>query len=131
MTGVVIGPGSSWAVALPGPEGLPAVFGPALASDAGLSWEEAAPWLAVFAPSDGCLVMAIAVSAIEPLPAFHARVAGALGAQAQSSGLLPPVWERRRREARGNGVGIDPGGWKRLEAWARRLGVEMPEPVSG
>jgi LDH2 family malate/lactate/ureidoglycolate dehydrogenase len=145
MAAIVLGPGPSWAVALPAEGGLPAVFDVALAAAPGAGSKPnrpkaaaearaaldglVAPWAAVLAPDGGWLVAAVAVTAMEPLSAFHERVADALDGLDESAGrLLPAAWEARRREAREHGVSVEPAAWRALVRWADRLGVEPPAP---
>jgi LDH2 family malate/lactate/ureidoglycolate dehydrogenase len=136
---LIAGPDASWAVALPSPEGLPAVFdttlasGPAPAPMSHHAELEAfvTPWASVLAPRESWLILAISVPAFESLSTFHSRVAAAIENLAEGSGrLLPAAWEARRHEARSSGVVITPEGWKPLKRWAERLGVELPNPSS-
>jgi len=126
----IAGPGPSWTVAVPMPEGLPAVYDSALdGPDAGVPdwlgpWS---PWTAALAGSDGWAILALAVAALEPLTTFQDRVAAALGGSAEGPGRLSPVpWDGRRRAARERGVSLDDVATKRLHAWADRLGVPWP-----
>ena len=136
---VVLGPGPSIALALPAPEGLPVVFDSALASDgpdgaSPISPPEAltalaAPWSALV-PEEGWLVVAVAVTAMEPLGTFHERVADAIRGLEESPGrLLPKPWDARRAEARRVGVPLDASTLASLRDRAERLGVEMPRPL--
>lgn len=134
---VVLGPGPSVALALPAPEGLPVVFDSALAGEGAslgsISPPEAltalvAPWSALV-PEEGWLIVAVAVTAMEPLATFHERVADAIRGLDESPGrLLPGPWEARRAEARRLGVALDPSTFDTLRDRAGRLGVEMPRP---
>lgn len=150
VVATVLGPGPSWAVALPGEGGLPAVFDPALAVEAEPGGKPGrgkgtasvaprqiveamiAPWAAVLAPGDGWLVAAVSVTAMEPLAAFHARLADALRGLDEAGGrLLPGPWEARRRDARERGVAVPPAAWNGLARRAERFGVEPPAPLRG
>ena len=132
--GLILGPNLTWSIALPSPEGLPAVFDSALGSSATgrevLS--QIAPWDSILAPHEGWMVLAIAVSSIEPLNAFHGRVATAVAGITETPGqLLPAIWNERRHDARTRGIPIAPAGWASLNSWAERLGIKPPSPVQG
>lgn len=139
--GLVLGPGTSWSLALPTEGGLPVVFDPALTAIDGpksrqgrdLSAPSAvlgiplASWLA---PAGGCLVAALSIPALEAFSVFHERLAAALGAMREESGrLLPGPWEGRRRAAQSDGVPVEPALWASLSDLASRLSVVLPEPL--
>jgi LDH2 family malate/lactate/ureidoglycolate dehydrogenase len=142
---VLVGPGHSWAAALPGAGALPTVFDPSLpvregaAPSTSKAGESAGPstavgeplaglWARLLAGERGWIVAAYTVTAQEPLVAFQQRVAGAVGGLEGRDGLLLPAsWEARRVEARERGVAIAATAWKALGKWAGRLGVTPPE----
>jgi len=142
VAALVLGPDARWAVALPSDAGLPAVFDPALAGDepvkagrgraaAGRQAVDAliGPWAAALAPGRGWLVAAVSGTAMGPLSAFHAQVAGALqGVEDGGGRLLPGPWETRRREARERGVTVNEAAWTALATRAETLGVKPPAP---
>ena len=126
----VLGPGPAWAIALPSPAGLPLVADSALAGDAPIP-AELAPW-ALLAPAGDRLIVTLSVRAIEPLAAFHERIAAAARSLAGSPGrLVPEAWEARRREIRERGVPIAGGPLAELLGRAEALGLAPPEPVPG
>lgn len=128
----VVGPGPLWTVAMPMPEGPPALFDSALSADstppANLGvW---AAWASAIAGEDGWAILALAVPALEPLSGFHERVAASLkGAEEGEGCLLPGPWDARRREARERGVAIDDAAWAGLRARAERIGLACPSPI--
>jgi LDH2 family malate/lactate/ureidoglycolate dehydrogenase len=131
---VLVGPGQSWAAALPGAGALPTVFDPSLLVRDGNAPSPtggeplAGLWARLLAGEKGWLVAAYTVTAQESLVAFQQRVAGAVGGLEGRDGLLLPAsWEARRAEAREHGVPIAPTAWKALGKWAGRLGVTPPE----
>lgn len=130
--GVVVGHDSSWALALPAPEGLPAVFDSALGGPARPPVPDHwIPWAAALTPEGGWLVGAIAVAALEPLGTFHERVGDWLKGHTETPGaLLPAAWETRRREAREHGVEIPEAVWDALRTWSERHQVAPPDPVT-
>jgi LDH2 family malate/lactate/ureidoglycolate dehydrogenase len=132
FVGLVVGPGPSWALALPAEGGLPAVFDPSLSgAPAAPPWQDlAGPWSRVLAPGPGCLVAALAVTAMEALTTFHERLADALRGLEEAGGrLLPAPWEARRRAAQQHGLGVDPAAWAALREWSARLAVAPPPPL--
>ena len=126
----VAGPGPSWALALPMPEGLPAVYDSALDDSAEApAWLGGwSPWIGALAGADGWAILALAVAAIEPLTTFQDRVAASFAGKAdEGPGRLSPVpWDARRKLAREKGVGLDEAASAGLRAWADRLGVPWP-----
>jgi LDH2 family malate/lactate/ureidoglycolate dehydrogenase len=79
----------------------------------------------------GWLVAAVSVPALAPLATDHQRLTAAVGSgMSPAPGrLLPETWESRRRQVRQNGVVIEAPAWKSLTHWARRLSVDVPDPV--
>jgi len=126
----VLGPGAAWAIALPTPAGLPLVVDSALGGDPAIP-AELAPW-ALLVPGGDRLIVTLSIRAIEPLAAFHERIAAAARAPAGSTGRLDPeAWDARRRAVREQGVAIDPGAMAGLLGRAEALGLAPPEPVPG
>jgi LDH2 family malate/lactate/ureidoglycolate dehydrogenase len=132
QVGLVLGPGPRQALALPTAEGLPVVFDSALAEGSeflnpavsGLI----APW-GLLVSEGQIAVVAVAVTALEPLATFHERIGISLGGLGDAPGLLRPgPWEGRRREARERGVSLDVEALAELRRWADRLGIEPPAP---
>jgi LDH2 family malate/lactate/ureidoglycolate dehydrogenase len=130
--GYILGPGPSWTLALPSAEGLPAVFDTALAGNspleppAGALKSLVAPW-ALMTADEGWLVVAVAVTALEPLATFHERVRSALKSSGGAPGqLLPGPWEERRSAAREHGLAIDRAAMEKLTSCAERLGIALP-----
>ena len=158
MAGLVVGPNHLWSMGLPSDAGLPVVVdsGLAAATSAGKSGRGRSPDEAlkpapsrrtgtspaidlldglrlateVLIPAGGWLVAAVSVAAVEPLSAFHQRVASARYGLDEAPGrLLPDAWESHRRTARADGVAIASPAWKSLNQWAQRLAVEVPGPL--
>jgi LDH2 family malate/lactate/ureidoglycolate dehydrogenase len=158
MAGLVLGPNRLWSMGLPSEAGLPVVVDSGLAaatspakpgvsrtpadSPKATSSRRQGPIAAidlfdalrlgteVLIPAGGWLVAAVSVAAVEPLAAFHQRVAAAWFERDEAPGrLLPHAWEAHRREARTRGIAIAPPAWKSLNEWARRLTVEVPDPL--
>jgi LDH2 family malate/lactate/ureidoglycolate dehydrogenase len=127
---LALGPGPNWALALPTADGLPLVLDAALGPASPAVWEElAAPW-AVLVPEGGWLIVALAVTALEPLATFHERVQAALARLNPAPGrLLPGPWHAARSAARAQGIAIDSAAWAELVRWANRLGVTPPEQL--
>ena len=131
VSALILGPGSSWSVALPAREGLPAVFDPSIGDREGGRDFDAlvAPWASVLTHEGGWLVAAISVTAMEPLATFHERVAEAIQSLDGSAGrLLPGSWDRHRREVREHGVAVEPAAWEALVRRAERQGIAPPAP---
>ncbi len=128
MAAMAIGPAGSRALAIPTANGLPAVFDSSLAPAAKASL----PALdGLLVPEGEWLIQVVAVGAVEPLASLQERVTSALGptgfAAGSSPGLLrPDLWEGQRREAREQGVVLDPKAVKALRRWASKLGVALP-----
>jgi LDH2 family malate/lactate/ureidoglycolate dehydrogenase len=130
--GFILGPGPSWSLALPSADGLPAVFDSVLAGASGSNAPPSeissllAPWT-VMTADEGWLVLAVAVTALEPLATFHERVKAALRHRAEAPGqLLPGPWEERRSIAREHGLAVDRTAMTELARCAERLGVAPP-----
>lgn len=146
MAALVLGPGPSIALALPGEGGLPAVFDPALApapapggkatrnkmgTPAESLRDRIGPWVSALIPEGGWLVVAASVPAVESLSSFHERLAEVVKGLDESDGrLLPAPWEARRLDVQSHGIPVDPQSWKALTAWAERFGVAPPEPMN-
>jgi LDH2 family malate/lactate/ureidoglycolate dehydrogenase len=139
---LIAGPGPSMAVGVPMPEGLPALYDSALELTTGAGEpstpvvaggiEALAPWIDAIAGSvDGWSILALSVSAMEPLASFHRRVAGSIRGRAGSGYLTPGPWEARRREVREGGVTLVDGLADRLRTWAERLDIPWPSPMVG
>jgi LDH2 family malate/lactate/ureidoglycolate dehydrogenase len=158
MAGLVLGPNRLWSMGLPSEVGLPVVVDSGLAIAAagtgkpgGVRTPADSPKPAasrrtgsapaidlldglrlgteVLIPAGGWLVAAVSVAAIEPLAAFHQRVAAWDGLEEAPGRLLPDAWDARRREARARGIAIPLPAWKSLNQWAQRLAVEVPGPL--
>lgn len=142
---MLVGPRPSWALALPTGLGLPVVFDTdldaarsttatasastsrrAAKAAAQPSWMDLlGPWAGVIAPDDGWLVLVVAITALEPLTTFHERAHSALEHDPSQSGpvLSPGPWDERRRQAREDGIQVDPELRSALNARADRLGI--------
>lgn len=129
MVAAALGPGPSWAVAVPSAGGLPAVADSALAAK---GTPPVPPW-PMLAPEGEWIIQVASVAALEPLTTLQDRVSAGLDAwAADSDGLLrPDRWEARRREAREHGVAVDPKAWKELRRRAEQLGVRAPASSPG
>jgi LDH2 family malate/lactate/ureidoglycolate dehydrogenase len=137
----IVGPGPAWSLAFPSACGLPVVFDSHLALDGASPprrrpeappwWTILAGWVEALAPAGGWLVTAISISAWEPLPSFHERMAEALGDPSRSQpGLLrPDALVARRHEVHKRGVALPEGLASDLTQWAERLGVTPPGPL--
>jgi LDH2 family malate/lactate/ureidoglycolate dehydrogenase len=159
MAGLVLGPNRLWSMGLPSEAGLPVVVdsGLATATPAGKPGGVRTPaespkptasrrtgsasaidlldglrlGTEVLIPAGGWLVAAVSVAAVEPLAAFHQRVAAAwYGLDEAPDRLLPDAWDARRREARVRGIAIALPAWKSLNQWAHRHAVEVPGPLA-
>ena len=136
IAAMIAGPGPSLTVALPMPEGLPAVYDSTMGEGFDPSTAEWlrpwSAWISAFSGGDGWVILALAVSAMEPLTSFHERVGSSFDHAQEGAGLLSPrSWEARRRDAREHGVSIDPDTLQSLRGWASRLGVPWPASVGG
>jgi hypothetical protein len=101
-------------------------LGPGAEAPAALSGL-AAPW-ELLASGGEVVVLAVAVTALEPLATFHERVEEtSKGLKGGPGRLLPEAWEARRREARERGVGLAPAALAPLRRWAERFAVEFPD----
>jgi LDH2 family malate/lactate/ureidoglycolate dehydrogenase len=150
MAGLVVGPNRLWSMGLPSEAGLPVVVDSGMAG-AGKPADSPKPSASrrsgaaaaidlldglrlgteVLIPGGGWLVVAISVAAVEPLSAFHQRVAAACHGLDEAPGrLLPALWDARRREALVHGIAIALPAWKSLSQWAQRLAVEVPGPLA-
>jgi LDH2 family malate/lactate/ureidoglycolate dehydrogenase len=136
IAAMVAGPGPSLSIALPMPEGLPAVYDSTMGKGIDPSTEGLlrpwSPWISALSGGEGWLILALAVSAMEPLTSFHVRVASSFDRAQEGAGLLSPEsWEASRRVAREHGVSIPPDAIESLKGWANRLGVPWPTSVGG
>jgi len=123
---LILGPGPSWTMAVPSPEGLPLIVDSALGAVAGPPPLDLFPWV-LLVPEGGWLVAALAIRALEPLGTFHERVGAALKALPESPGrLLPASLEARRRAARELGVPIAVA--PMAELLGRAEGLAIPPP---
>jgi LDH2 family malate/lactate/ureidoglycolate dehydrogenase len=136
---MIAGPSPSLAMALPTPEGLPAVFDSDLEREGGASPAPPEEWLSTFGPwistvagEEGWLILAFSVPAMESLSAFHERASRATCASADGRGpLAPETLASRRREAREHGVQVAPASMARLKEWAGRANVAWPAGSGG
>lgn len=90
-------------------------------------------WLGteVLVPAGNWLVAAVAIPALESFASFDERLAAAAAGMSPAPGrLLPGAWEARRQEVRRNGVVVEAAAWKSLAHWARRLSIDLPEPLA-
>ena len=101
--GVALGPNGAWSMALPSAEGLPVLADRVLGSKPG-DLAAFAPWSAL-SDSDGWIIQAISVPAMEPLGSFHRKVADYLRNTGETI-LRPDRLETLRREAREQGVQV-------------------------
>jgi Malate/L-lactate dehydrogenase len=138
----IAGPGPSIAVGVPMPEGLPALYDSALDVGTGVGEPSSsefpggigamAPWIAGFAGSDdGWSILALSVSAMEPLASFHRRVAASIRGRAGPGYLTPGPWEARRQEVRERGMILDGSFFDGLRPWSERLEIPFPSPLVG
>jgi hypothetical protein len=143
----ILGPGPAWSLAFPSAEGMAAVFDSHLTSDgtgpgpgtarqrqrpeAPPWWSALAGWVEALAPAGGWVVAAVAISAWEPLPSFHKRIAEALGdgSRPQPGLLRPEVLAARRHEVHKHGVALAKALARDLSQWAERLGVTPPSAL--
>ncbi len=127
----VLGPGSSWALALPSSTGLPLVIDPSLRDARQPLPPSVAPW-SILIPDEGWLVVAMAIRALESLNAVHGRVAMALAKAAPDLGPLDPEsWEARRQDILDRGLAPDPRAFAVLVRRASVLGLTIPQPLAG
>ena len=76
------------------------------------------------------LVAAASVPALATLAGDRERLLAVSRGMSPAAGrLLPEAWESRRRQAQRNGIVIEPAAWKSLTHWARRLSVDVPDPL--
>lgn len=90
-------------------------------------------WLGteVLVPEGSWIVAAVSIPALEAFASFDHRLAAVAGGMTPAPGrLLPAAWEARRREARHQGVAVEPAAWKSLVESARRLAVAVPDPLA-
>ena len=139
--GAVLGPGAAQAAAIPSADGVPLVFDSAfegaaedLKSDRddpiGPLRDRLAPW-ALLAGKGEVMVAALAVSAFEPLSAFHERVdEGLRGREAPTGWIFPAASERIRCEAERYGVPLDVGVVDELRRRSAAAGIPFPEPFA-
>lgn len=125
----VLGPSSSWAIALPSPEGLPLVVDPALDGAQAPPPDALAP-LSLLVPDGGWLVAAVTIAALEPLATFHERLAASLPGLERTPGVLrPDRWEAARRQARERGVPLAAGPLAALRRRAKERSIPPPEAI--
>ncbi|WP_435015493.1 Ldh family oxidoreductase [Tundrisphaera sp. TA3] len=130
----IVGPGPTWTVALPMPEGLPALYDSALIPDGGRPADPGIwpAWASAIAGEEGWAILALAVPALESLSSFHERVSASFRGGSGGEGLLlPGPWDDRRREARERGVALDGPALVQLRDRADRLGLAFPLPIRG
>jgi LDH2 family malate/lactate/ureidoglycolate dehydrogenase len=90
-------------------------------------------WLGteILVPEDGWLVAAVSIPALESFATFDERLAAVASGVSPAPGrLLPDAWEARRREVRQKGVVVEAATWKSLAHLARRLSVDVPDPLA-
>ena len=91
-------------------------------------------WLGteVLVPEGGWVVAAISIPAMESFAAFDLRLAAVSSGMTAAPGRLSPdALEARRRQVRQKGIVVDPAVEKALNHWARRLSVDLPDPLTG
>ena len=126
-------------MALPSPEGLPAIYDSELASGAGSAssppggWMEAfSPWVSTLAGGDAWIILALAVPAMESLSTLHERATKMTRSSADRPGTLwPEVLASRRQEVRERGVALDHDSADGLKEWASRTNVPWPAESGG
>jgi LDH2 family malate/lactate/ureidoglycolate dehydrogenase len=131
---IIAGPSPSLAVALPTPEGLPAIFDSELATEAGHSLAPTEGWLGAFAPwistvagGGGWMILALSIPAMESLSAFHERTASTPRPPLElRRALWPEKLAIRRQEAREHGVPLSQTATVELKEWAARANVPWP-----
>ncbi|CAN5893442.1 hypothetical protein BH23PLA1_BH23PLA1_40300 [soil metagenome] len=151
LVGLVLGPGPEQAIALPTAEGLPLVYDSILEVDQGERPEAeanddrepiatdlaglVAPWALLAEPGE-VIVVALAVSALEPLSSFQERVSAACEVRGDrrvgphSSGWLAPrEWEARRRAVREHGLGLPSAVEEALRKRAEAAGLSFPSAL--
>jgi hypothetical protein len=89
-------------------------------------------WLGteVLVPEGNWLVAAVSIPALESFATFNERLSAVADGMASAPGRLSPeVWETRRRGVRQTGLVVESAAWKSLTHWARRLSVDVPDPL--
>jgi LDH2 family malate/lactate/ureidoglycolate dehydrogenase len=85
----------------------------------------------VLVPEGGWLVASVSIPALEAFATFEERLAAvAAGMTAAPGRLLPEAWEASRREVRRAGIAVEATAWKSIAQWARRLAVDLPDPLA-
>jgi LDH2 family malate/lactate/ureidoglycolate dehydrogenase len=132
---LIAGPSPSLTMAIPTPEGLPAIYDSDLGKDAGPpeGWMTAlAPWIPCLAGHEGWMILALSVPAMESLSTFHERAWDLAHPSIDGKGsLLPETLESRQREARERGVPLDPSTVASLKEWAGRANIPWPANPGG
>jgi LDH2 family malate/lactate/ureidoglycolate dehydrogenase len=136
---MIAGPSPSIALALPAPEGLPAIYdsemssGPAKSPSPPEGWLEVfSPWISIVAGDEGWMILALSVSAMESLTTFHERSSKTPRPSTDGRGpLWPDTLASRRQEARERGVPLDPASTAALQEWAGRANVPWPTESGG
>ncbi len=137
---MIAGPSPSLALAMPTPDGLPAIYDSDLGQGNGgdspsppEEWLGAfSPWISTVAGGDGWLILALSVPAMESLSTFHERAAKATRSSIDGRGpLWPETLASRRQEAREHGVPLDPAATATLKEWAGRSNVPWPAESGG
>lgn len=138
---MIAGPSPSLALALPMPEGPPALYDSGLENLVGSGTSPAppegwagvlAPWISTVSGGDGWLILSLSVPAFESLTSFHERAARAPRPPVEGrTTLWPDVQERRRLEARELGVPLDPATIASLKEWAERTNAPWPDECGG
>jgi LDH2 family malate/lactate/ureidoglycolate dehydrogenase len=126
IAAIIAGPGGSLALGMPTSEGLPVVYDSrlgAILNPAELSkaW---APWTSAISGGEGWVILAVSITAFEPLTSFHERVA-----KLELGGLSPQDWAMRRRVARERGIVVEEQALLKLKFRAERLGVAWPTVI--
>ena len=139
---MILGPGPSFALALPTSHGLPMVFDSALdpeptdGRETALAMDEClgpwAPWISSIAGDGGWLIVAFSASSMESLTTFHERVGSSLrGVEGRRGVLRPESWDAGRSEARERGIVLEQATLEGLKGWADRLRVAWPAGMGG
>jgi hypothetical protein len=136
---IIAGPSPSLTLAMPTPDGLPAIYDSELTNEAGFSASPPEGWLGTFAPwistvagDDGWMILAFSVPALESLSTFHERISRTPRSSVDGRGALwPETLATRRLEARERGVSLDPTATAALKGWAGRANVLWPSEFGG
>ncbi|WP_435007714.1 Ldh family oxidoreductase [Tundrisphaera lichenicola] len=134
------GPGPSYAIGIPMPGGLPAIYDSALGSAEGTGSRPVlgpgsgldllSAWIGAASGGEGWTVVALSIPAMEPLSGFHARIADSSRPINVSGYLAPDAWESARAEIRERGIPLDQAASVALQPWADRLQVPWPSPLA-